>query len=584
MRKLTVSLGAILVLGLVVSCGAPSTPPSVAEEVVEEVVVEESAQEEAVVEAGGELLPATMARDEAVEVLIREVIEPDSNRDVLVAYGPQAMLRDGDLIEPAETTIAPFFGSSVQISRDTWFFWIDDEPSTHFVHPTRFVLIDATRPDARIGDGIEISEQGWWPEINGEAYYDDSVGRLVSPDVVFGDPQVEPQANTLPAGWTHSPAGRVPGLGAPIWSTSLEPGISARVLPWIPQQQRCAILISQRADVEMIGDIRDMTTSLDDPTSSADLVRANILTQVGATQNDVSRLITRANSSGCQAVYFHITAHGGVNSIGLADGYINAQQFARLLAGLDAQYVYVTIESCYSGSLADEILAAVRGIVATSASDRRTSGYWVSADGTTGYSFFPRDLTTAWVSAAADAGDDDTQVSLPEAFLHVQAHGRARTRAADPTINPRYIVRSWSWWVDRQWPAPNYYEFDYEVTNVLSRDVTKFKVCFDAGTVADDIIETEGSEWQYTGGALHEEGTGVMTIPDGWAWSFPASEQNCVVFNTSGSHYRPIAVGETRTFKFMSGKDAGQATATVGRWDGSTHVEDPQIDVVGPNP
>ena len=121
-----------------------------------------------------------LSRDEAIAILISEVIDPNPHRDVLVAYGLQNLLHPGD-------TVAPFLdGSATTISADTWFFWVDNEPSYRFAHSANFVFIDAST------GGVEVQDVEWWPVVNGTETWGSLTERLTTPDRVYGTPPIKP--------------------------------------------------------------------------------------------------------------------------------------------------------------------------------------------------------------------------------------------------------------------------------------------------------------------------------------------------------------------------------------------------------
>jgi hypothetical protein len=128
-----------------------------------------------------------LTRDQAVSILMEQVINPSINKDILMAFGPQNMLSGGDVVEPDLLDTPPYAGSTKTIQTPTWFFWIDDKPKAGFVHDCRFVYIDASITNPTIGNGITIEVQGWWPKINGTIYYDVYEERIKSADFVYGE-------------------------------------------------------------------------------------------------------------------------------------------------------------------------------------------------------------------------------------------------------------------------------------------------------------------------------------------------------------------------------------------------------------
>ena len=134
--------------------------------------------------ASGFTRAEALTREQAISVLIAQVINPSPNKDTLVASGPQNRLPPGTVVEPHRPEATPYPASARTIQAPTWFFYIDDKPEYGFVHPTRFVYIDANNPNPVIGNGIIVDAQGWWPKINGvEVEYN---GPYTPLDIVYG--------------------------------------------------------------------------------------------------------------------------------------------------------------------------------------------------------------------------------------------------------------------------------------------------------------------------------------------------------------------------------------------------------------
>ncbi len=128
---------------------------------------------------------AEMTREEAIGYLMREVINLSSNKDKIMAFGPQDMLVSGNILEPYYLDFKPYIGQKKIINNNTWFFLINDNIHYKWTHATRFVYIDANRNNPTIGNGIVIEIQGWWPKINGVEYYKNPPKD--DPDKVYGD-------------------------------------------------------------------------------------------------------------------------------------------------------------------------------------------------------------------------------------------------------------------------------------------------------------------------------------------------------------------------------------------------------------
>lgn len=129
---------------------------------------------------------AQMTREQAVSILIQQVIEPSPNKDELMAFGPQNMLQPGDIVRPHRIGSPTYPGQPKTIERPTWFFFLNDRVEAGYVHQTRFLYIDANNPNPTMGDGISVDIQGWWPVINEQDYYDSQYPKE-HPDWVYGD-------------------------------------------------------------------------------------------------------------------------------------------------------------------------------------------------------------------------------------------------------------------------------------------------------------------------------------------------------------------------------------------------------------
>lgn len=77
-------------------------------------------------------------------------------------FSQEGLLPAGTEINPA----GPSDCAGIILASDAYFFWLDDMPFQHFVHSTRFVLVDANSCNATVDNGdIIIAEQEWWPII-----------------------------------------------------------------------------------------------------------------------------------------------------------------------------------------------------------------------------------------------------------------------------------------------------------------------------------------------------------------------------------------------------------------------------------
>jgi hypothetical protein len=139
---------------------------------------------------------AQLTRDQAIAILMEQVIEPTPNKKYIWAFGPQNMLVPGDVVRPLVINAQPNPGQPFTVVTQTWFFFIDDDILSKYSHETRYVYLDANHLNPTVGDGITLVVQGWWPVINGQPYYDFStfVGHS---DKVYGVIPENPQTETM---------------------------------------------------------------------------------------------------------------------------------------------------------------------------------------------------------------------------------------------------------------------------------------------------------------------------------------------------------------------------------------------------
>jgi hypothetical protein len=113
-----------------------------------------------------------LSHDDASQLVIDEVIQPDSLEQDLIAFGYPEPMQPGDVLEPYN-----FFGEDpapgqTTFEAETWFFWIDDLPGGLFAHETRFVFVDRQSGD------ITVQKQEWWPVLNGQGLWLDNASYL----------------------------------------------------------------------------------------------------------------------------------------------------------------------------------------------------------------------------------------------------------------------------------------------------------------------------------------------------------------------------------------------------------------------
>ncbi|MGD0091222.1 MAG: putative Ig domain-containing protein [Planctomycetota bacterium] len=147
--------------------------------------------------------PVLLTRDQAIAKVTTAVLAALAGTS-FAAYAPQDMLAPGDVVGPA----MPDSTLTLNVASASWFFFIDLAPSFMFAHPVQYVLVDAAT-------GTLTSENAqWWPLLNTQALYGDSVERARTPDR-FAPPYQPLLPAALPAGAAAASAPRRATRGIP---------------------------------------------------------------------------------------------------------------------------------------------------------------------------------------------------------------------------------------------------------------------------------------------------------------------------------------------------------------------------------
>ena len=101
-----------------------------------------------------------ITREEAIEIIMSEVIIPDSLKHDIIAFLGRVPLKPGDKVKQDDAD-----SMVIDIDKPTWFAWVYDNPQSFFWNPTRYVMINA------ISGEFEILIRGWPPLINSEAVW-----------------------------------------------------------------------------------------------------------------------------------------------------------------------------------------------------------------------------------------------------------------------------------------------------------------------------------------------------------------------------------------------------------------------------
>lgn len=106
-----------------------------------------------------------ITRDDALEILVSDIIQPAAEYRELSAFMLSQPLQDGDIVTSES-------GETYTIDGNTWFIFIDDHPMAFFAHDCRYVFINAQT------GAHDVVDETWPPDINDHSMWDTlSIGR-----------------------------------------------------------------------------------------------------------------------------------------------------------------------------------------------------------------------------------------------------------------------------------------------------------------------------------------------------------------------------------------------------------------------
>ncbi len=157
---------------------------------------------------------ASIGMDEAIEILIEEIIEPSTLDHDIVAYMVKQPLQAGGVV-------TPLVGAGIYpVTEDEYFIFIDDSPAAFYEHPVRFAFIKAS-------DGTStVYDEAWPPLVNGEELTTlEESGQVellrfystaAQPEPVVPVPSIAPEGD-----YSDAPDGQeaypwTPGTGGPV--------------------------------------------------------------------------------------------------------------------------------------------------------------------------------------------------------------------------------------------------------------------------------------------------------------------------------------------------------------------------------
>ena len=105
--------------------------------------------------------------EEAAQLVLDEVAQTESIDHEVIVFGWQMpLLLSDELVAFNPPEYAPP-SQPLQLTDESWFFWVDDAPGARYAHPSRFVTVD------RVSSEINVVEEEWWPLLNGAGIFTD---------------------------------------------------------------------------------------------------------------------------------------------------------------------------------------------------------------------------------------------------------------------------------------------------------------------------------------------------------------------------------------------------------------------------
>jgi len=103
--------------------------------------------------------PSEISKDQAIAILMSEIIKPAAEYEGSSAFMLSEPLQEGDVVTSQS-------GQTYPIDDGTWFVFIDDDPRAFFAHDCRYIFIDGET------GSYDVVNESWLPEINGFSMWD----------------------------------------------------------------------------------------------------------------------------------------------------------------------------------------------------------------------------------------------------------------------------------------------------------------------------------------------------------------------------------------------------------------------------
>ncbi len=285
--------------------------------------------------------PSAQTFEEARQVVLDQVVQPESLDHPVIVFALPDPLRSGDQIGPYNKE---GYGPAVvptTIEDDSWFFWIDDAPGARFCHPGRFVLISQATGE------VTVAEHAWWPVLNGQGLWTEGDEYWDEGNWAFSNLASGPQGSSPPADGRAriglaAPSAQSAGPGAALVINGWESGESGEADFETDADGMHDILTDAGFDVTYLGPKEDANPDRDGEATSSN--RLDWLHEKSEELQPGDTLV------------IYVTAHGGVTEDGTGGiGNVFEDLLLKDLQKFDpGVHIIVILDSCYSGSFADD--------------------------------------------------------------------------------------------------------------------------------------------------------------------------------------------------------------------------------------
>lgn len=322
--------------------------------------------------------PTTLSAEQARAGIQKRLLGNKPEDETALLHGP-VLLPAGAAVAAAGPSLNGAPSTAINVTRATWFFWLDEKPGNAFAHPTQFVLLDANDANAGFETRAQVVKQVWWPNV--------SLGSRYAP--------LYPAAQASDA----LPPTR---MALPDFGGTRAPDDVCAILVYGPDGHNAF-----KNDTERY---REFLTKDPPGRVNANRIFPNPPATQPTSSADLDASIQAAKNAGCKKIYYISVTHGAPgscllrkegdpgNSKDIGD-HVTYDSIAQKLAATNAE-ICAVIWACY----ADQAVAAFqnRGVIGQIAVASTNAETYYRHDDYGGYCPWNRALMHCWDDPNAD--------------------------------------------------------------------------------------------------------------------------------------------------------------------------------------